>query len=114
MATDQVNTKGIENPLVGRKRERKTLKEALKTTKPELIAVVGRRRVGKTYLIKEAYRPHMDFVLSGLQYANKSEHLQSFAYAMRQYFPTSEVREKPEDPFPDSARRHVTEDHQDL
>jgi uncharacterized protein len=38
--------------LAGRASERAELTDALKSDRPELIAVYGRRRVGKTYLIR--------------------------------------------------------------
>ena len=39
--------------LIGRKREKATLQRVLGTDEPEFLAVYGRRRVGKTYLIRE-------------------------------------------------------------
>ncbi len=38
--------------LIGRERECKLLEEAVESPKAELIAVYGRRRVGKTFLVK--------------------------------------------------------------
>jgi len=40
-----------EDLLVGRVSEIKTLQEALVSSDSEMIAVIGRRRVGKTFLI---------------------------------------------------------------
>ena len=40
------------NIFVGRKKEQEILKEALTSYEAEMVAVIGRRRVGKTYLIK--------------------------------------------------------------
>jgi AAA+ ATPase superfamily predicted ATPase len=40
--------------IAGRASERVELAHALKSGRPELIAVYGRRRVGKTYLIRGA------------------------------------------------------------
>lgn len=42
--------------IVGRKDEQRELDLALKSTDAELIAVYGRRRVGKTFLIRQHYR----------------------------------------------------------
>ena len=39
--------------LIARHRERRLLDEALGSSEPELVAVYGRRRVGKTFLIRE-------------------------------------------------------------
>lgn len=38
--------------LIGREKEQEKLKEALEKEESQLIAVYGRRRVGKTYLIE--------------------------------------------------------------
>ncbi|HTN39238.1 MAG TPA: hypothetical protein VL053_19305 [Arachidicoccus sp.] len=38
--------------LIGREEEKQELKDLLKSKKAELLAVYGRRRVGKTYLIQ--------------------------------------------------------------
>lgn len=41
--------------IVGRQRERRVLHRLLQSNKPELLAVYGRRRVGKTFLIREFF-----------------------------------------------------------
>lgn len=43
--------------LVGREAERAELTDALASERPELIAVHGRRRVGKTYLVRAVLCP---------------------------------------------------------
>ncbi len=43
------------NKLIGRKKELETLKSLLNSNKSEFIAVYGRRRVGKTFLIRSAF-----------------------------------------------------------
>jgi AAA+ ATPase superfamily predicted ATPase len=42
--------------LIGRKKELETLQSALISDEPELIALYGRRRIGKTFLISNGYR----------------------------------------------------------
>lgn len=42
-------------PLVGRKAEQQELADARDSGRPELIAIYGRRRVGKTYLVRTFY-----------------------------------------------------------
>ena len=54
------------NTLIGRKEEVALLKDALDSNIPELIAVYGRRRVGKTFLIRQVYKKQMQFEFSGL------------------------------------------------
>jgi hypothetical protein len=53
----------LEGLLIGRKRPIAELEEALASPKPELVALVGRRRVGKTYLVKQVYGQKIDFEL---------------------------------------------------
>lgn len=43
--------------VVGRELERRALLDALRSPDPELVVVYGRRRVGKTFLIREVLRP---------------------------------------------------------
>ncbi len=52
--------------VIGRRREKEKLKEALDNSNPELIVVYGRRRVGKTFLIREVLKDHIVFQISGL------------------------------------------------
>jgi AAA+ ATPase superfamily predicted ATPase len=40
--------------------EIQTLETALKSEKPEFMAIYGRRRVGKTYLVREFFRQNPD------------------------------------------------------
>ncbi|MBR2824497.1 MAG: ATP-binding protein [Clostridia bacterium] len=52
--------------LVGREKEIKLLKRYYQSEKSELVAVYGRRRVGKTYLIRETLGDEIDFEFTGL------------------------------------------------
>jgi len=63
---------------VGRKEEKVLLSNALKSKAPELIAVYGRRRVGKTFLIRNAYSSHMIFECSGLHNSSLRRQLENF------------------------------------
>jgi AAA+ ATPase superfamily predicted ATPase len=68
--------------LVGRIAEEKILSEALTSVSAELIAVFGRRRVGKTFLIRSVYAKHLVFELSGVHNATAGEQLLNFSQAM--------------------------------
>ena len=61
--------------LVGRKDEMKMLKEYFHSDRSEFIAVYGRRRVGKTYLIRKAAEDNFSFFVTGVHGASKSEQL---------------------------------------
>ena len=56
--------------IVGRKHEIKVFQELLEKSTPEYVANYGRRRVGKTYLIREVYQKHIVFEFSGLHQKN--------------------------------------------
>ena len=43
----------MENAIIGRKAEIERLKKYIASDRSEFIAIYGRRRVGKTFLIKE-------------------------------------------------------------
>jgi len=47
--------------LIGREEERKILLDALNTGQSELIAIYGRRRIGKTFLIRQVYAQRVNF-----------------------------------------------------
>ena len=55
----------VPRDIVGRRREKEKLEEALKSDRSELIAVYGRRRIGKTHLIREFYAKQFAFTFSG-------------------------------------------------
>ena len=69
-------------PLVGRRSERLTLLDALQSPEAELVAVYGRRRVGKTFLIREVYRDALCFELVGIHGVDTSRQLRAFASAL--------------------------------
>ena len=52
--------------IVGREKELELLKKIYDSKKPELVIVRGRRRVGKTYLIDNAYRNYFIFKHTGI------------------------------------------------
>ena len=85
----------MEKTIIGRTEEASDLRAALHSNRPEMVAVTGRRRVGKTFLIKQTYGHHIDFELTGLQHAKKSEQLQNFIFALRNFFPDSPIEERP-------------------
>ena len=64
--------------LVGRKREISILNEMLRSKSSELIAVYGRRRVGKTFLIRECYKNETVFEITGYYKGSMRDQLQNF------------------------------------
>lgn len=72
------------NTLIGRKEKVALLQETLKSRIPELIVVYGRRRVGKTFLIRQVYRKQIQFELSGLHNGKLSDQLENFSIELSQ------------------------------
>ena len=68
--------------IAGRGAEIKKLQRALHSDQPELIAVYGRRRVGKTYLVREFFDDRICFELTGIHRATLREQLDNFAGAL--------------------------------
>lgn len=68
--------------IIGRDDEIEILSEILNAREPHLIAVYGRRRVGKTYLIRNFFEKQLAFEISGLHNATQQEQLENFAQRM--------------------------------
>ena len=64
---------------IGREEEKKILKKAIESYDGELVAVIGRRRVGKTYLIRSVYSDTIQFEMTGIQNGTIKEQLRHFA-----------------------------------
>ena len=64
--------------IIGRKKEKRQLKSILESSKSEFLAIYGRRRVGKTFLIREFFDYKFSFQISGLANANTSQQLSNF------------------------------------
>lgn len=75
----------MEQTLIGRKDELAILNKALQSRDPEMVAVIGRRRVGKTFLVREAYKGRIDFELVGIQNGTLREQLQNFVDRLNLY-----------------------------
>ena len=69
--------------MIGREKERKILLDALQSDESQFIAVYGRRRVGKTYLIRETFEYNFSFQHTGLQNGDKSEQLKAFERSLK-------------------------------
>lgn len=68
--------------VVGRDREQRTLRQALASDRPELVALYGRRRVGKTFLVRQTYEAQLVFELVGSHAGARAAQLQAFATAL--------------------------------
>jgi len=71
--------------IIGRDAERAQLQKLLDSSKPEFVAVYGRRRVGKTFLIKEFFGGGFAFYVTGVANASRREQLLNFHDAICDY-----------------------------
>ena len=70
--------------MIGRKKALDELLRMYESTQSELVVLYGRRRVGKTYLVNEAFGRKFSFHHSGLKGGNKSQQLKQFRLSLRQ------------------------------
>lgn len=64
--------------IIGREKEIIQLEKLLESNKSELVVIYGRRRVGKTFLIREIYKKHTIFEVSGIPDGSYIDQLQNF------------------------------------
>lgn len=69
--------------IIGRKRELQILEQIYTSKQSEFIAVYGRRRVGKTFLIREFFDNKFAFQFSGLASVSTKEQLMNFNLTLR-------------------------------
>lgn len=72
--------------IIGRNEEQYVLKEIANSKEPHFVALTGRRRVGKTYLIKTFFNNKIDFECSGIPNTTLQSQLQNFYYSITQSF----------------------------
>ncbi|MDX1907852.1 MAG: ATP-binding protein [Bacteroidia bacterium] len=84
-------------PLVGRTAEQQVLHQTLRSPGAELVAIVGRRRVGKTFLVKSFFQQQLDFEITGIQHASRSEQLRNFSFQMARLGGFSALGPEPRD-----------------
>ncbi len=54
------------------------MQKAIQSNEAEMVAVFGRRRVGKTFLVRSTYAGKIDFEMTGIQNGSAREQLQHF------------------------------------
>lgn len=81
----------MKQRIIGRKREIQELNDLYNSSKPEFVVVYGRRRIGKTFLVRELFSDRFAFYHTGLSPAEldsgtlKSQQLQSFHSSLVRY-----------------------------
>lgn len=68
----------MKQNIIGREKEKALLERILQSKKAEFIAVCGRRRVGKTFLVKEFFEDELIFQTAGLANDKMPKQIKSF------------------------------------
>lgn len=76
----------MKEAIVGREEEIARMEKYIKSDRSEFIAIYGRRRVGKTFLVKELFGANFTFRITGRENAGIKEQLKNFSYAFTDYF----------------------------
>jgi len=71
--------------IASRQAEQAILQTALLSNEPEMVAVIGRRRVGKTFLVRSIYSGKINFEITGIQNGSSREQLQHFTDRLNYY-----------------------------
>ncbi len=69
--------------IIGRKSELRQLGEYMRSGKAEFVALYGRRRVGKTFLVEEYFKHRFAFSVSGVIDGSREEQMQAFFLALK-------------------------------
>ncbi len=91
--------------IIGRNREKDILLNCLSSRRPEFVVVYGRRRVGKTFLIKEYFNGQFSFYATGLSDEKTKGQLRAFHASLQEYGCTE--KKAPVDWFDAFARLRV-------
>jgi uncharacterized protein len=76
--------------LIGRQEELQLLKGLKQTEKPAFVAIYGRRRVGKTYLVRQAFEKKFNFYFTGTANVNTRQQLSNFHASLVKQFHAAE------------------------
>jgi len=76
--------------LIGRIKEKEMLQDLVKSDKSEFVVLYGRRRVGKTFLVKEYFKNTFSFSMTGIFNATLEQQLLNFQLSISK-FSKSEV-----------------------
>ena len=78
----------MANKIIGRKRELEQLSSIFNSDKAELVAVYGRRRIGKTFLVKGFFNGNFDYYATGIFEGSQKDELDAFCDMLRQKQPS--------------------------
>ena len=76
----------MNTKIIGREQEINRIEELYASKKPEFVALFGRRRVGKTFLVRELLEKEFVFDLAGLAKSGIKKQLLNFHYSLRKVY----------------------------
>jgi AAA+ ATPase superfamily predicted ATPase len=85
--------------MVGRKEEIHILKSLEKSGKSAFVAIYGRRRVGKTYMVRNVFEGKFTFYMTGIANIDLAAQLTNFHASLIRYFPWMEDKKIPKSWF---------------
>lgn len=96
-----------QSTIIGRRHEQDILEKCIASDKAEFIAVYGRRRIGKTFLVKQFFSETFDFYATGVYKITRSEQLKLWKEQLTKY--SGIKRPKPKDWFEafNQLREHI-------
>ena len=71
--------------IIGRKHEQDILSSCIESNRAEFIAVYGRRRIGKTFLVKQFFGNTFDFYVTGVYKISRQEQLRLWQEQLAKY-----------------------------
>jgi AAA+ ATPase superfamily predicted ATPase len=87
----------MEQKFIGREKQKAILEKTLRSNEAEMVAVIGRRRIGKTFLIRSVYEQHIRFELTGRQNTSLKRQLRTFSFYLKEYFGENAPENTPDD-----------------
>lgn len=85
----------MKENIIGRKEEIRELERLYHSNKAEFVAVYGRRRVGKTFLVKQLFEKELVFSVAGLANEKTAKQLKNFFKTLQLY--DKGIADKPKD-----------------
>jgi AAA+ ATPase superfamily predicted ATPase len=87
----------MSKTIVGRLHEQGILANSLNSHRSELVAVYGRRRIGKTYLVREFFGDKITFGFTGLSTGKRSDQIKNFMLKLNEVTNSFKKEEQPDD-----------------
>jgi hypothetical protein len=73
--------------MIGRSEQTQIMRNALQLKKSSFIAITGRRRVGKTFIVRAIYEKQLCFSVTGIQNASLSVQIGNFIHKLSEFQP---------------------------